>query len=173
MKIYFRGQVLLYSTLFRGQAILSSQPGSIQRITPGNAAFLGDGDLPTASGITVLSPGITEGSLVGSFALDPNPFTPNGDGINDRLGLSYDIVAVTRAAKVQIQVFDLSGRLVHTIYEGTDLSGRYDRTSRPELSWDGRAQGGTVVPPGIYLIYIEVKGDSKANRRAVPVAVAY
>ena len=173
LKIHFRGQVLLYSTLFRGQAILSSQPGSIQRITPGNAALLGEGDLPTASGITVLSPGITEGSLVGSFALDPNPFTPNGDGINDQLGLSYDIVAVTRAAKVQIQVFDLSGRLVHTIYEGADLSGRYDRTSRPELSWDGRVQGGTVVPPGIYLIYIEVKGDSKANRRAVPVAVAY
>ena len=135
--------------------------------------MLGEGDLPTASGITVLSPGITEGSLVGSFALEPNPFTPNGDGINDQLGLRYDIVAVTRAAKVQIQVFDLSGRLVHTIYEGADLSGRYDRTSRPELSWDGRTQGGTVVPPGIYLIYIEVKGDSKANRRAVPVAVAY
>ena len=73
---------------------------------------------------------------------------------------------------MQIQVFDLSGRSVHTLYEGADLSGRYDRTSRPELSWDGRDQEG-AVPPGIYLIYIEVKGDSKANRRAVAVAVAY
>ena len=173
LKIHFRGQVLLYSTLFRGQAILSSQSGSIQRITPGNAAFLGEGDLPTASGITVLSPGITEGSLVGSFALEPNPFTPNGDGINDQLGLSYDIVAVTRAAKVQVQVFDLSGRLVRTLYEGADLSGRYDQTTRPGLSWDGRDQGGAMVPPGIYLIYIEVKGDSKANQQAVAVAVAY
>ncbi len=173
LKIHFRGQVLLYSTLFRGQAILSTQPGSIQRITPGNAALLGEGDLPTTSGITVLSPGITEGSLVGSFALAPNPFTPNGDGINDQLGLSYDIVAVTRAAKVQIQVFDLSGRLMHTLYEGTDLSGRYDRTTQPELAWDGRTQEGPVVSPGIYLVYIEVTGDSKANRRAVPVAVAY
>ena len=121
----------------------------------------------------MLSPGITEGSLVGSFALEPNPFTPNGDGINDQLGLSYDIVAVTRAAKVQVQVFDLSGRLVRTLYEGADLSGRYDQTTRPGLSWDGRDQGGAMVPPGIYLIYIEVKGDSKANQQAVAVVVAY
>ena len=173
LKIHFRGRVLLYSTLFRGQAILSSQPGSIQRITPGNATFLGEGDLPTASGITVLSPGITQGSLVGSFALGPNPFTPNGDGINDRLELSYDIVAVTRAAEVQVQVFDLTGRLVRTLYRGEDLSGRYDSSVRSGLVWDGRDQTGGVVPPGIYLVYIEIEGDSKANRRAVPVAVAY
>ena len=72
---------------------------------------------------------------------------------------------MTRAAKVQLQVFDLTGRLVRTLYEGEDLSGRYDydETIRPSLAWDGRDQGGTMVIPGIYLVYLEVKGDSKAT----------
>ena len=72
----------------------------MQRITPGNASFLGEGDLPTASGITVLSPSITRSSLVGAISLEPNPFTPNGDGINDALEVAYDITAITRPARM-------------------------------------------------------------------------
>ena len=60
LKIFFRSKVLLYSTVVAGQAILSTQEGAIQRITPGNATLLGEGDLPTASGITVLSPAIAQ-----------------------------------------------------------------------------------------------------------------
>ena len=132
LKIKFRGRVLLYSTLFRGQAVLSSQAGSIQRISAGNADFLGEGDLPTASGITVLSPDINKGDLFGSFAIEPSVFTPNGDDINDTATIGYDILAVTRPTSVSVQVFDLSGRLVKSLYAGADLSGHYDH-----LSWDG------------------------------------
>ena len=173
LKIHFRGQVLLYSTLFRGQAMLSSQEGSIQRITPGNAALLGDGDLETASDITVLSPAITKGSLIGNFSTLPNPFTPNGDGINDVMEVGYDIVAVTRAAAVEVQVFDLSGRLVRNLYKGGGLSGHYDQQTLPGLAWDGRDRAGERVAPGIYLVSISVEGDAKENRHIKPVALVY
>ena len=168
LKIKFRGRVLLYSTLFRGQAVLSSQAGSIQRISAGNADFLGEGDLPTASGITVLSPDINKGDLFGSFAIEPGVFTPNGDDINDAATIGYDILAVTRPTAVEVHVFDLSGRLVKPLYSGTDLSGHYDG-----LSWDGRDADGNRVPPGLYLVSLAVDGDARRTRRVHTVGVAY
>ena len=168
LKIKFRGRVLLYSTLFRGQAVLSSQAGSIQRISAGNADFLGEGDLPPASGITVLSPDINKGDLFGSFAIEPGVFTPNGDDINDAATIGYDILAVTRPTAVEVHVFDLSGRLVKPLYSGTDLSGHYDG-----LSWDGRDADGNRVPPGLYLVSLAVDGDARRTRRVHTVGVAY
>ena len=173
LKVLFRGRVLLYSTLFDGQALLSSQQGSIQRITPGNAAALGEEDLPAASGITVLSPAVTQGSLIGAFELGPNPFTPNGDGINDLLSVTYDILAVTRGVAVRVEVMDLSGRLVRTLYRGRDLSGHYDQTTSPGLDWDGLDAVGGRVPPGIYLLHIAVDGDARDSNQIRPVAVVY
>ncbi|MSR83139.1 MAG: hypothetical protein EXS58_09475 [Candidatus Latescibacteria bacterium] len=173
LKIFFRGRVLLYSTLFRGQAILSSQQGALQRINPGDAGYLGQGDLPTASGITVLSPSITRGSLLGSFSLEPNPFTPNGDGVNDVLRIAYDVLALTREAQTRMQVFDLSGRLVRTLYRGGSLSGHYDGSTNAALAWDGTDAGGARVPPGIYLLRLEIEGDARDSRRTRTVAVVY
>lgn len=173
LKIKFRGRVLLFSTLFRGQAVLSSQAGSIQRIAGGNADFLGAGDLPTASGITVLSPDINKGDLFGSFAAEPRVFTPNGDDINETTEIAYDILAVTRPTDVTVQVFDLSGRLVRSLYTGSDLSGHYDAREVPQLTWDGRDQAGKSVPPGLYLITLSVDGDARQTRRARTVGVAY
>ena len=173
LKIKFRGRVLLFSTLFRGQAVLSSQTGSIQRIAAGNADFLGEGDLPTASGITVLSPDINKGELFGSFAVMPPVFTPNDDGINDLAEISYDILAVTRPTQVEVKVFALSGRLVHSLYNGADLSGHFDARVVPQLAWDGRNSAGARVPPGLYLVSLFVDGDARQTRRARTVSVAY
>ncbi|MDP6700433.1 MAG: hypothetical protein QGH25_12345, partial [Candidatus Latescibacteria bacterium] len=173
LKIKFRGRVLLFSTLFRGQAVLSSQAGSIQRISAGNADLLGEDDLPTASGITVLSPDINKGDLFGSFAVTPQVFTPNGDGINDSAGIGYDILAVTRPTDVEVKVFDLTGRRVRTLYQGADLSGHYDARTVSELAWDGRDDTGAMVPPGLYLISLLVDGDARQTHRARTVGVAY
>ena len=173
LKIFFRSKVLLYSTVVTGQAILSAQEGSIQRITPGNATLLGEGDLPTASGITVLSPAITRGSLIGSLTVSPNPFTPNGDGVNDFLDIEYDILTITREAKISLQLFDLSGRLVHALHHGEGLSGHYDQSLIPGLGWNGRDAVGDLVPPGIYLLRVAVEGDARASEQIRPVAVVY
>ena len=173
LKLKFSGRVLLFSTLFRGQAVLSSQTGSIQRIAAGNADFLGEGDLPASSGITVLSPDINKGDLFGSFAAVPQVFTPNGDDINETTEIGYDILAVTRPTDVTVQVFDLSGQLVRSLYSGSDLSGHFDAKRVPQLAWDGRDQAGDIVPPGLYLVTLSVDGDARQTRRARTVGVAY
>jgi hypothetical protein len=173
VKIDFRSRVLLFSTVFPGAARFSAEQGTVQRITPGNASFLGEGDLPTASGVTVLSPDITRGNLVEGMELSPNPFTPNNDGINDVLEISYDITAVTRAADVSMRIHDLSGRQVRELYRGEDLSGHYDSDLLPGLSWDGRDDNGDLVPPGIYILRASVKGDARSGERLRTIAVVY
>ena len=173
LKVFFRNRVLLFSTLYDGRASLSTEVGSVQRITSGNATVLGEDDLSTASGITVLSPSITRGSLVGSLNAAPNPFTPNGDGINDRLQVEFDVLAITSEADVNVQVYDLSGRLISNLYQGQTLSGHYDLNAIPSLGWDGRDSGGGIVPPGIYLLRVSVEGDARDSQRLRTIAVAY
>ena len=168
LKIRFRASVLAFSTEFRGQASLSSEPGSFQNATSGNSADLEDEDQPTRSGTTVLSPSIIRSErLIDALELTPNPFTPNGDGINDQVAIAYNILALTKAGAVAVRLYDLSGRLVHTLQQTALSNGRY------ALSWDGRASGGQLVPPGIYLLGITVAGDLGDDLQAHPLYVAY
>jgi flagellar hook assembly protein FlgD len=105
--------------------------------------------------------------------VSPNPFTPNNDGINDALELSYDVTAITRAAEVTIRIFDLSGRRVRELYRSDDLSGHYDASLQPALRWDGTDDDGNLVPPGIYVLWVEVEGDARSGQRVRTIAVAY
>ena len=168
LKISFRGAVLAFSTEFRGQASLSSEPGSFQNSTSGNSTDLGPDDQPTRSGTTVTSPSVIRSNqLVDALHLDPNPFTPNGDGKNDQVEITYNILALTKAGEVVVRLYDLSGRLVHTLQQSSLKNGRYT------LTWSGRTTTGQLVPPGLYLLSVTVSGDSYEDLQARPIAVVY
>lgn len=168
LKIAFRSAVLAFSTEFRGQASLSSEPGSFQNATSGNSTDLDAADQPTHSGTTVLSPSIIRSTrLIDALELTPNPFTPNRDGINDQVAIAYNILALTEAGAVAVRLYDLSGRLVHTLQQTALRNGRY------ALTWDGRAAGGQLVPPGVYLLGVTVAGDQGDDLRVHPLSVAY
>jgi len=49
---------------------------------------------------------------------------------------------------------------------GDGLAQRY------RFTWDGRDEGGAMVPPGTYLVQVEIEGDSltETAQRIVPVA---
>ena len=42
-------------------------------------------------------------------------FTPNGDGVNDALAISFDVLKVLDARPIEARVYDLRGRLVRTL----------------------------------------------------------
>ena len=85
------------------------------------------------------------GNILLGPQVHPNPFTPNGDGINDRVKFSLELFLVLGKVGVRIEIFDLSGRLVHII-------GPEDyRAGSVELTWDGRDGNGDLLSPGIYL----------------------
>ena len=143
VEVVFSATVLReVGNLFAGRAIDSSRPQEVrQRILPGNAAHEIDSDRLSVT--TALS-----NSLLLGWKISPNPFTPNGDGINDAAKISYKLVRVTSPVRVSIGIYSLSGRLVKQVYEGESPVGEYARF------WDGTDSSGRRVAPGLYLYRI-------------------
>ena len=164
LDVRFRARVFTYSTDFAAVVRLQSEAAAFQAVDSGDAGLLGPGDDAASSGTTVLSPQVLHGGrLLGGVALEPNPFTPNGDGVNDQLGVRYDLLSVTAPTPVIIRVYDLAGRPVALISEAVEVSGRYE-----DKAWDGRNARGELLPPGLYLVHIQADGDTgKAGQSGI------
>ena len=167
-RIFFRTSVLTYSTNFPSAALISTEPDAAQGITSGEVAVLGEDDRPDFSGITVLSPKIQEGSILARVELGPNPFTPNGDGVNDVIGVNYSLLSLSVPRPVYIGVYDLAGRSLRVLHEGPERNGRYE-----DKGWDGRDDAGALAAPGIYIVRIEVVGDAETDVQSRVVALVY
>ena len=162
IEIDFRAPVLReVGTLFAGKVFDTTRPHEVrQRILPGEAAA--EIESERLSVTTSLS-----GSLVFSPLVSPNPFTPNGDGINDIVHISYKLLRVTSGVPVAIEIFDLSGRRVKQLYSGIDPLGEYSH------SWDGTDDSGGVVPPGLFMYRILADLHSGQEIDTGIVSVAY
>ncbi len=68
----------------------------------------------------------------------PNPFTPNGDGFNDRIRFKRDGGIPDPWV---ILIMDRTGRLIRRFTHGQD-------------TWDGRDEKGRPMLPGVYLYHI-------------------
>ena len=167
LKIHFVSRVLAFSTRFGGRALLLAED-AFQGITPGDAAFLAEGDVPTESGTTVLSRAVNQGSLIGRFALGSKVLTPNGDGVNDVLDMRFEVLAVIGKARIAIDLWDLGRRRVRRLFDAEGQNGVYDA-----VHWDGTDERGQRVAPGIYLVRLEVAGDARSGQTVRPVCVAY
>lgn len=167
-RIWFHTSILTYSTNFSSSVSLSAEPQAAQAVTSGDVASLGEGDDADFSGTTVLSPQVQRGDLLARVELSPNPFTPNGDGINDEAVLRYSLLSLSLARPVDIRVHDLAGRLVRVLYEGAEANGRYE-----DKTWDGRDTQGRLVAPGIYIVRIEARGDATTDTQTRTVSLVY
>lgn len=160
VEIEFDASVFRYSTEFTARVLDTKGDEVSQLIRPGNATIRIPSD-----GISVRT---TLGAgTVGSVSATPRTVTPNGDGINDEVEISYDLFKLTKGAEVELSIHTLSGgqiRLLHTGFEG---SGRYRH------AWDGRDEDGRRVVPGVYVYCMEVRTDEGVERRAGTVCVAY
>ena len=103
----------------------------------------------------------------------PAAFSPNGDGVNDVAELGFSVVLVGLSRAVEVEVYDLSGRLVRRLDEQRLISaGSYS------IEWDGRSDVGELVPPGLYALRFHVAADDEGadlDRRDVmrSIAVVY
>jgi hypothetical protein len=105
-------------------------------------------------------------NLVSNFKAAPNPFTPNGDGVNDEMTVLFDVQRLLTPKPVRLEIFDLNGRRLRLI-ERHLSSGGYSQ------QWDGRADGGQIVPPGLYVLRISAEADDAGSARTRIVSVAY
>ena len=160
IEVVFDASVLRFGTEFTGWVYDSNDPDLIkQRIQPGNATFRFSGD-----DLSVRSP--VGGDLLIDLETAPNPFTPNGDGVNDQVTLNYKLREVTTGREVLLEIFDLAGRPVASLTGGLTTSGAYQQ------SWDGRNSAGELVPPGTYLYRLKLDAEQVEEKTGL-FAVAY
>ena len=157
LQLEFSTRMLIYGTFFGGLVSPSGEEDLLPQLIEEDR----DGDL------TVLG---TEGSLgkvlLGGVARPP-VFTPNGDGINDRSSLEFDVAQVMGEAPLRVVIYDLSGRAIRTVAD------RQVESDSFSVEWDGRDAAGDFVPPGLYLYRVLVDGDSRDYTRTGTVGVAY
>lgn len=89
--------------------------------------------------------------------IDPNPFSPDGDGFEDHLFINYSLNEPDFL--MRIRIFDRHGRLVKTLADGevAGLSG--------QVIWDGRKDDQTENRVGIYIILFEAYNSSTGANR--------
>ncbi len=71
---------------------------------------------------------------------------------------TYGIPAAAEGRSFAVDVFDLAGRHVKRLAQGTGHAGRYD------LAWDLRDGDGGLVRSGLYLLVIEAAGQRQTRR---------
>lgn len=150
VEITFDCAVYRYGTGFPGYISNSRYEGFPQRVMSGDALEdRGEDDLTVRTKL--------ETRLVLQPDARPDPFTPNGDGINDFVDLSYTILKLSAPAPVHIVVYDLSGHPVRHLCATAEKDGVHSH------QWDGKDDAGHAVSPGIYLYHITLDADAESQ----------
>jgi len=76
-----------------------------------------------------------------------------------RLGFSIPL-AMPAEGRAEVRVFDVNGRLVHTVFDGTLPAGDH------VMAWDGKLADGRQAGTGIYFVVYRTAGK-EASRRVV------
>jgi hypothetical protein len=99
------------------------------------------------------TPGRTNSIHIASFpsrgrlTVEPNPFSPDGDGRDDRTAVALDLPVAQAVARVT--VYDALGRARAVLLDHEHVA------SRHELLWDGTGLDGSPLPSGLYVVCLE------------------
>ncbi len=75
--------------------------------------------------------------------LTPNPFTPNGDGLDDQLEIQYELPV--EQGLISVRIYDMAGRKIAEPVIARAVS------HRGKLTWDGELSYGGVAGTGMYI----------------------
>jgi hypothetical protein len=85
------------------------------------------------------------------FSFSPNPFSPDGDGMDDFTIIRYEVPL--QVSVIRIRIFDVKGRLIRTL-ANSEPSG-----STGQTVWDGRDDDNTRARIGMYIVFLEAIDD--------------
>ena len=132
----------------------SSLANSWQQVDPADVT-----ELAESQGLQILA-SVQDDKVLGDIEIQPAVVTPNGDGVNDALGIDFTVRRLSGVRPVKVRIYDLSGRLMRRLDAQKPLvAGRY------VLDWAADDQQGRVVPPGIYILRIDIDADSDRGVR--------
>jgi hypothetical protein len=162
LRIVFDAQVFVQATFFNAQVFDTQSDEAPQKVLPGDAN-------PTVltNNLRVLTTAASAQNLLPFFQVQPGIVTPNGDGANEQTDISYTLVQLQQPVQIDVDILDISGRRVRTLFSDMTSSGSFT------WAWDGRDDGGRTVPPGIYLARVAVDAERERFIRLGTVGVVY
>ena len=160
LHIRLNGLVTVYGTTFFAKVFDSQKDELGQDVVAGDASPEGESDRLSVQGQL-------RNELVLDLDVNVPAFSPNGDGINDNLRISYILLRALQEVRVDLSLYDLSGSLVRRLQDAGAINGPQ------RLQWDGRDNSGSAVPPGLYLLRLSVETDTGVEEQARLVGVAY
>jgi hypothetical protein len=89
-------------------------------------------------------------SITTLLTLEPNPFSPDGDGHDDLLAIRYNLEQPD--SRLDIKIFDTRGRTVRFL-SNNEPAGYFG-----ERLWNGEDDSGRLLPTGLYIVYLEALG---------------
>ena len=162
VRLRFAAKVFLHGTKLK--VAVRNQAAS----TPYQPANVGDATaLRSSETLSIAALGATQ--IVADLSVAPNPFTPNGDLVNDVAQIEFSLFKVYAERSAAVRIWALDGRPMRLL-EGTAQGGHQ------RFTWDGKDDHGRIVPPGLYICQIDVDidaEDSAGQRRSHLIAVAY
>ena len=155
VEVDFTARIWDNAALFALDLGMGERPGIWQSVVPSerraNIVLLPD--LPVQS------------ALVGDVKIAPVAFTPNGDGVNETVEISF-MVFKAQGIQPRVQIFDVAGRLVAQP-AGSEGVGRW------HFRWSGRAANGALALPGMYLCRIDPGAASGSAAILRPLVLVY
>ena len=99
--------------------------------------------------------------------VDPEVFTPNGDGTDDRTNIYFS--TQTPGTTASIRIFDVNG------HEVRQLANNQTMSNTGFVSWDGLNDEHSRLRPGIYVVYIQTiqpNGEVNENKLTCVIGTA-
>jgi hypothetical protein len=159
LKVVFDAAVFRYGTRFQGRAFAAGV--DLPLLTRGGDATP---ELDTDDQLVRVTLG---SQIAGGVDVHPPVLTPNADGANDETFIQYSILHLLTPSPVNVSIHDLSGRRVRSLPVEDAISGRF------QVGWKGQNDAGQLVPPGVYLVVVEIRSDGGTERSVGQVAVVY
>ena len=159
IRLTFGTRVFNYNTLFEGEVFQIGGENLPQSIAGGDAS-----GLVSTNDLRVFAP-LDKLEVLSELSLGSTVLTPNGDGFNDGLELSFTLHGI-EGADVEVGIYDLSGRLVHRLVSELRSEGRYTE------QWDAQVKG-MNTPPGMYVLRVSVDTDLGTSEKTRTIAIVY
>lgn len=162
LRAIFEAQVFVQGTFFNAEVFDIGAGESPQVVLAGDAR-----PEVFTDRLQVLTSAEYARDLLPFFEVVPRAFSPNGDGINDQANVSYTLVQLVLPVEVEVEIFDLAGRRVRSLFSDKEGSGAYTWT------WNGRDDSSKLLPVGIYLVAVRVGAGQESFVRTGTIGVVY
>ena len=162
IRVALNTRIFLLAQPFSVEVFDSEQNSLPQKVEPGDAS-----EGVSTSSLRVTGASTSDEHPIQNFSLSASAFTPNGDGVNDRLEIRYELMRLSQLIPVHLRVYCLDGRRVASFSLASQLSGAH------QVTWDGRDEQGTSLPAGIYLLELLLQSEARTFRRYAPVGVVF